>query len=382
MQDIRIIVVGAGIGGLAAALGLQRRGFKVTVYERAPEIREVGAGLIVTANARRALDDLGVDQALFAASSCVPVMYTCNYATGEIGAELHNADVAAKYGYATLQVHRADLHALLMEAVHANDPEALRPGHACETLSEDAEGVTVRFENGHEDRADVVIGADGNASRIRSHLFPGVATTFNGQIAFRALLPAELVPARAMELGQVMLPGPDKYLLYYPLRGGSIMNVIGCGRATQWEDEGWAIPATNAEFAEAYSDFVPYALDMIRAIPEGALFKWGLRDREPLATWTTGRVAMLGDAAHPMTPFLGQGACLAIEDAMVLSRAFAASGSVGEALKRYEAARRDWGNGVQMQSQEEGRALQDPSIPRRPAIARGLLDYDPVTVAV
>ncbi|WP_346891603.1 FAD-dependent oxidoreductase [uncultured Roseibium sp.] len=382
MYAKKIIVIGAGIGGLAAALGLQRRGFKVAVYERAQEIREVGAGLIVTANARSALHDLGIDEDLERLSSCVPVMFTCNYQTGEIIREHPNAGIREKYGFATLQVHRADLHTLLMNAVAANDADALHPGHDFVDLDETDTGVTVRFANGAEDSGDVLIGADGNASAIRALLFPGVATTFNGQVAFRALLPANAVPDRVNELGQGMYAGPQRYILHYPLRGGRIMNIIGCGQATEWEEEGWAIPATNAEFANAYSDFAPHLLEMIGNIPEGGLFKWGLRDREPLATWTTDRVGMLGDAAHPMTPFLGQGACLAVEDAMLLARAFAASKSVKEALARYEGARKERGNGVQLMSLEEGRALQDPRIPRRTAVDRGLLKYDPVTVPV
>lgn len=378
----RIIVVGGGIGGLAAALALQRRGFDVVVYERAPAFREIGAGLIVTANARRALRDLGVDAKLEAISSSVTVRNTCNYATGAVMQSISNAEIERRFGLANLQVHRGDLHTLLLDAVRANDPDALRPGHAFETLEQDAAGVTVRFANGARDRGDAVIGADGNASAVRSFLFPGEATTFNGQVAYRALIPEALVPRAISDLQMAMHPGPQRYLLIYPLRRGRILNIIGCGKAAQWEEEGWAIPATNAEFAEAYADFAPALVDLIRTIPPGELFKWGLRDREPLATWVAGRVAMLGDAAHPMTPFLGQGACIAIEDALVLARAFAASATVEEALRRYEAARRERGTNVQLWSREEGEALQDPDKPRRTAIDRGLLSYDPVTVAV
>lgn len=378
----RIIIIGAGIGGLAAGLALQRRGFTVVIYERAPEIREIGAGVIIAPNARRALRDLGVDGALEAISSCVPVRHTCNYATGAIVDAIQIQRIIEQHGMAMLQVHRADLHGLLMEAVRANDPQALRPGHEFVGLKQDANGVFVTFVNGASDRADVVIGADGNASAVRSLLFPGEAPKFNGQVAFRALIPDELVPPAVRQLQMAMHPAPKRYLLHYPLRGGRIMNLIGCGQSAAWEEEGWAIPATNAEFANAYSDFAPDILTLIRNIPPGALFKWGLRDREPLRTWTLGRVTMLGDAAHPMTPFLGQGACMAIEDALLLGRAFAASETVDEALRRYEAARKTRGTNVQLWSREEGLALQDPTRKRRTAYDRGLLDYDPVAVPV
>ena len=378
----KIIIIGAGIGGLAAALALQRRGFRVAVYERTAEIREIGAGLMIWANARRALRDLGVDSALEAASSCVNVMRQCNYATGEVISARTNEQIIEKYGFATLQVHRGDLNRVLVEAVRANDPEALHPGHEFVSLKQDSSGAAVSFANGASDHGDAVIGADGNASAVRSFLFPGEATRFNGQVAFRALIPDELVPSSVREHEQAMHAGPKRYLLHYPLRGGRIMNLIGCGQAAAWEEEGWAIPATNEEFAEAYADFAPDLVELIHNIPPGALFKWGLRDRDPLKSWVLGRVAMLGDAAHPMTPFLGQGACIAIEDALLLGRAFAASASVTEALRRYEDARKERGTNVQLWSREEGLALQDPTLPRRSAVDRGLLDYNPASVSV
>ena len=382
MNIRKVIIAGGGIGGLATGLALQRRGFKIAIYERSEEFREIGAGLIVTANARHALRDLGVDAELEAVSSCVPLRSTCDYATGEVLDQTSTDMVTKKYGIASLQVHRADLHRILLSAIRDNDPTALHPGHAFASLTQDATTVRVSFANGAIVEADAVIGADGNASAVRSYLFPGEDTHFNGQVAFRALIPDDLVPPGVLRQRVVMHPAPKRYLLHYPLRGGQIMNLIGCGQASNWEEEGWAIPATNDEFAAAYADVAPHLLALIRNIPSGALFKWGLRDREPLATWVLGRVAMLGDAAHPMTPFLGQGACLAIEDAMVLGRAFEASTSVYEALDRYETARKTRGTNVQLWSREEGRALQDPSIPRRSAIDRGLLAYDPVSVPV
>ena len=378
----RILIVGGGIGGLSAALALQQRGFEVTVYERATEFKEIGAGLIVSANARKALQNLGIDAALAAASSCSATLYTCDYRTGAVAREVSRKEISQRFGLPSLEVHRADLHGLLLKAARHHGPENLHPGHEFVRLDQHENGVRATFANGHTDTADVLIGADGNASAVRSFLFPREPPKFNGQVAFRALIPDELVPDSVRRMGLAMHPGPKRYLLHYPLRGGRIMNLIGCGQSDHWEEEGWAIPATNEEFATAYWDFAPHLLALIRNIPPGALFKWGLRDREPLPEWTCGRVAMLGDAAHPMTPFLGQGACLAIEDSLVLARAFAASSDVAEALARYEAARKPRGNGVQLLSREEGRALQDPDKVRRTAADRDLLAYDPVNASV
>ena len=175
---------------------------------------------------------------------------------------------------------------------------------------------------------------------VRSFLFPGEATKFNGQVAFRALIPANWSRRALGSCKWQCIPHPNATCCTILCGADRIMNLIGCGQSDLWEEEGWSIPATNEEFAKAYSDFAPDLVALIRNIPQGALFKWGLRDREPLKTWTVGRVTMLGDAAHPMTPFLGQGACMAIEDALLLGRAFAASETVREALRRYEAAAR------------------------------------------
>ncbi|MBM3224654.1 MAG: monooxygenase [Candidatus Tectomicrobia bacterium] len=381
ITSLRITIIGAGIGGLTAALALQRRGFRPRVYERAAIVREIGAGVVIWPNARRALRDLEIDVALAARSSQVHRAYLCDYATGKMVNIRWGEPLVEQHGMGNLQVHRADLHGLLLTAVLANDAEAVHPHHTFVRLDQDADGVTVAFANGARLRSDVVIGADGNASAVRSQVFPGEMPLFNGQVSFRALIPWPLLPPSIAERQYAMYPGPQRMLLHYPLRGGQLMNLIGTGRAAAWEEEGWTIPASNAEFVAAYADFAPELLTMIRAIPEGALFKWGLRDREPLATWTHGRVAMLGDAAHPMTPFLGQGACIAIEDGLVLGRAFAVAGSIEEALARYEAARKPRGTTVQRLSREQGRHLQ-ASRAGQAAPDLGLLDYDPVTVPV
>ena len=381
MHTKLIVIVGAGIGGLTAALSLQRRGFRVAVYERASVLREIGAGLGIAPNARRALRDLGIDQPLAAMSCCLPVAHLCDFASGEITGSRFDQSTFQKQGMGTLLVHRADLHGLLLKSVLSNDPLAVHAGHEFARLEQDAEGVTVTFVNGISIRGDAVIGADGNASAVRSLLFPEEAPRFSGQVSFRALIPEDAVPTTIRERCWAMYPAPRRQLLHYPLRGGRLMNLIGTGRSSTWEEEGWSIPAKNDEFADAYSDFAPDVLALIRAIPDGGLFKWGLRDREPLATWTVGRVTMLGDAAHPLTPFLGQGACIAIEDGLMLGRAFAAAETVEDALQRYEAARKTRGTNVQIWSREAGEALQN-SRAERTSADRGLLDYDPVNAPV
>jgi len=199
---------------------------------------------LLQSNGRKGLADLGVDASVEAVSSCPTVLYGCDYATGEILSQTTNERIAEHFGLGPLAVHRGDLHAALLAAVRANDPDAVHAAHQFESLEQDADGVTVHFTNGATDRAPVLIGADGNGSAVRSFLFPGEPATFNGQVAFRAVLPIEAVPDIVRSREFAMQRGPDRYLLYYSLRGGQLMNLIGCGRTDEWEAEGWSIPAT------------------------------------------------------------------------------------------------------------------------------------------
>lgn len=386
LRELKIGIVGAGIGGLTAALALQRRGFEVVVYERAQQLGEVGAGILVTPNSLRALDDLGVGQQVRDEASCEAAGYYSRYDTGEPLLVTDTHAVIERYGHAILQVHRADLHSVLVRAVKENDPNALRVGHEFSNVYQAEGRVDASFVNGNRFEGDVLIGADGNASRVRSALFDESAPKFTGQVAFRAIIPADRVPVALLERRRVMYFGPQRMVLHYPLRKGRVMNLIGIGQTPNWEEEGWAIAATKEEFLALYSDFNEPVRELISSIPDGAVSKWGLRDREPVTQWVKGRVALLGDAAHPITPFLGQGANIAMEDGFVLGRAFAESATVDEALRRYEAARKERGTMVQLMSREQGKALQGASAEGfsagRPPVDRGLFEYDPVRVEI
>jgi salicylate hydroxylase len=234
-----------------------------------------------------------------------------------------------------------------------------------------------------------LIGADGNASTVRDSVFAVETVNYTGQVAFLALIPAKKVNDILEGEDKRLYIGPGRMFLQYYVRRDEILNVIGIGREPRWQAEGWSIPATVEEFLALYSDFHPFVRQVISRIPEGNLFKWGLRDREPMPVWVKGRVATLGDAAHPLTPFLGQGACMAIEDGMVLGRCFAKyRPDVNLALRRYEAARRERGNGVQLASREQAEALQgkknnpEAFSPGRSPIERGLFAYNPLAAEI
>jgi salicylate hydroxylase len=383
MQIERISIIGAGIGGLTAALALQRFGYRVSIFEQARELREIGAGVIITPNAMHALNFLGVGAQVAKDAGSTEAMLTRRLATGEILKT--RAPVSAEtHGAAYRQVHRADLHAALAAAVLKNDPHCVFLDHCFDTLTQDPKRVVATFDNGETATSDILIGCDGNASKVRACVFGDEVVNYTGQVAFRALLPMADVPAEVAAHAFTMYVGPNRYFLHYPLRHRTLMNVIAVGREPQWQDEGWRIPADVSEFESLYADIYPPALQLIRAISAGTLFKWGLRDREPLQQYCKGRVAMLGDAAHPMTPFLGQGACIAIEDAMVLGRAFAAAEPFQDAFRIYEGTRKERANGVQLASRRQGDEIQGVTArganPGTDAMERGLYSYNPVTV--
>lgn len=387
LLDSRVIIIGAGIGGLTAALSLQRHGCKVSVYERASELKEFGAGLLVTPNAMRALRFLGIDEAIAATSNVSNELLIKHFQTGAVIHRRPDGDhYQAKYGAGHFQVHRADLHQALSTAVLASDPDCIHLGYSFSSLMQGPGAVTARFLNGADVKGDALIGCDGSRSTVRDSVHGSAPASYSGQVAFRALVSLEGQSEAFKAEGASMYIGPDRLFLHYPLRKGRLMNVVAIARQPQWQQEGWTIPAKLDELLELYWNFHPSVSAMIKAVQPEALFKWGLRDREPLRHWTIGRVTTLGDAAHPTSPFLGQGAVMAIEDGTVLGRCFAKALTVEEALQRYEAARKHRANSVQLQSQERAKALQnsDPEQlgPGRNADELGLFGYDPATTPI
>lgn len=330
-----------------------------------------------------ALNFLDVGERVAQEAGPVQALVTRRFHSGAV-LKVRTHDYAERFGASYHQVHRVDLHAALVNAVCCNDPGCVFVGHCFEALTQDSEQVVARFTNGKTFTSDVLIGCDGNASKVRACVFGDDAVNYTGQVAFRALVPMANVPDSMKDPPFAMFVGPNRYFLHYPLRHRTIMNVIAVGREPRWQEEGWKIPAAVEEFENLYGDLYPPALQLIRAIAPGTLFKWGLRDREPLQQYCTGRVVMLGDAAHPMTPFLGQGACIAIEDAMVLGRAFAAASTFAQAFSMYENTRKERANAVQLASRRQGDEIQGVTPrganPGTDAMERGLYAYNPVTV--
>lgn len=388
MSD-NILVVGAGIGGLTAATALQHFGHAVSVFEQAQQLSEIGAGVVITPNAMHALNFLGVGDKVSEIGSHPGETYCRHYATGEVLEVRPSAQqLRDKYGADYLQAHRADLHDILKEQLIASDPSCLHLDHALVSARQDGDRVYVTFANGRTYSGIALIGADGNASKVRDSIFGAEPVNYTGQVAYRALIPTARVTDILGGEDKRLYIGPGRMFLQYYIRRDQILNVIGIAREPNWQAEGWTIPGTQEEMLEKFSDFHPFVQEIIRRVPKGNLFKWGLRDREPMPVWVKGRVAALGDAAHPMTPFLGQGACMAIEDGLVLARCVAKYPDIEKALRHYEAARKARGNAVQLASREQAEALQgkksspDDFGPGRSPVERGLFAYNPIMVEV
>ena len=385
MEPQHLAIVGGGIGGLTAALSLQKAGMRVSVFERAPELREVGAGLVVTGSSMLGLDFLGVGPALRATAGELPIggshVHTMrHYRTAETfpGADANSGQPGS------IAAHRADLHGVLLAAVTANDPTCIHLDHEFDRLVESVDGVTVTFTNGRSYTVDGVIGADGTSSAVRPFLFGPEPVAYTGKVSFRGLIPRSAITPEIAAESCNFYVGPDRMFLCYFLRGRDLFNVVAHARQPGWEEEGWAIRAEIDDLLGLYHDFHERVKNVIRAIPPENLFKWALRDRPPCAQWTKGRVTLLGDAAHPMLPFLGQGGNMAIEDGVVVGRAFAAASSLDEAFARYEAARKERGTATQLMSRSRAEELMafesDEAMETgRRGVARL---YDPSTIEV
>jgi salicylate hydroxylase len=333
----RIAVVGGGIGGLAAAAFLDRVGLPAVVYEQAPEIKEVGAGLVLAPNAVRLVRRLGALDALL--DRAVPLDVGWEFRRWADGRVLSSEDLAGScerlYGERTYTLHRADLVRAIGSVVPA---DRVRLGKRCTSVTVDGDAVRLGFTDGTVTEADVVIGADGVHSTVRGVVTEPSPATYSGMSAFRALVPADRAPDFARRRAQTLWIGPDHHLVHYPVSGGDAVNLVAFAPAGDFTVESWSATATVEEFLAEFAGWDPRLQDLIRQA--GTPGRWALLDREPLDRWSRGPVTLLGDAAHPMFPFFAQGAAQSIEDAAVLARCLADDAAApARALQRYESLR-------------------------------------------
>ncbi len=334
-----VLIVGAGIGGAAAALALLQQGFDVDLYEQAAELREVGAGIQISPNGNRGLHALGVFDALHRQSCNAESKEVRLWNTGRTWKTFDlGKEAEGRYGFPYLTVYRPDLLQVLVDAVRRLKPDAIHLGMRCTGFSDEGDRVAAQFDNGERVLGDALIGADGVHSVIRNRLFGGDRPKFLGMMAWRGVIPMERLPEEMSRRVAVAWLGPKGHVVHYPLRNGKLMNFVATVERSDWKVESWSTEGTPDECARDFTGWHPDVQTMIAAAPR--LFKWALVGRPALRQWTKGRVSLLGDACHPTLQLLAQGAVMAIEDAVILGRCFERYGAdVNLALTRYESAR-------------------------------------------
>jgi salicylate hydroxylase len=355
---VHAILIGAGIGGLTAALALGRLGVSVTVLERSPVLGEVGAGVQLGPNATRILFDLGLEAALRDAAFAPEAAEIRSGRTGAL--RLRNplgAKALDRWGAPYLQIHRADLQKALVAAVQAAPAVGLRLGADVLDHRQDDTGVDIILKTGETIRGDVAIGCDGLRSCVREQLFGQDAATFTGQVAWRAVVPTERLPTGLIPPIAAVWTGAGKHCVHYFVTSGRAVNFVGVV-ARDWRIESWSEIGARAELIADFAGW-PEPVEAICRAAESP-FRWALYDRPPLARWSVGRVGLLGDACHPMLPFLAQGAAMAIEDAAVLARQVASTPDVSAALSAYEALRKPRTSRVQAASRFNARLFHLP----------------------
>jgi salicylate hydroxylase len=343
-----VLIVGGGIGGLFAANALLAHGIAVSLYEQAPALGEVGAGVYVTPNAVRQLERVGLGPAVERYGARVGPRSAYFRHDGTPIAPVQVADAAG--WNACFGMHRADFVELL--AAHL-PPGIVRAGHRAVGFEQDEARARVRFANGAVAEADVVVGADGIHSELRPHVFPPSTPVFHGTISYRGLVPRARLPDWPMDRWE-MWAGPSKHFLVFPVRHGTMVNYVGFVPTDEEMKESWSAPGDAAVLRREFRGWDPRIRAVLDAVDQ--TFRWALYDREPLPTWTKGRLTLLGDAAHPMLPHLGQGANQSIEDGMALATMLAQAPSAGvpAMLAAYERLRRERVAEVQLGARKHG----------------------------
>jgi salicylate hydroxylase len=334
---LRIAVIGGGIGGLTAALSLHRAGFEVDVYEQASELTQIGGGINMGPNAVRILRGLGLAAGLDREG--VRPLFT-HQRRWQDGRTLQRAPLnplcEKLYGAPHITIHRADLLAVIASGFPA---ERIHLGHRLIGLENRSDSVEAWFENGARIKADILVGADGINSAVRAALFGEEAPVFAGCVAYRGLVAAECLADLGLEIGSQSWVGPGAHFVHYFVSRGGLLNFVGWTEHDQWNREDWTDRATVARALAAFEGWHPQVRRIIGAAD--TCFIWALFDRDPLPHWSIGRATLLGDACHPMYPFMGQGAAQSIEDGAALAACLLAAGNAdpARALRHYERMR-------------------------------------------
>ena len=350
-----ILIAGAGLGGLTAAALLLQRGHRVRVFERASELGEIGAGIQLSANATHVIESLDLGNAV----RDVAVTPRCiRFKLHDDGALLYEVPLGdahrERFGASYFHVHRADLHSLLVDRVRALDADAIALGAELTGFEENEREVVALLANGERRSGELLIGADGINSILRRKIIGADDASFTGYVAWRSMVPRSVLPDDLMDEVCTIWVGPRAHPVAYYVRRATLLNFVGVVESDAWREESWTVKGSwehlKADFAGWHAD----VQQIIDATPKDQCYRWALYNRPPVTGWSTERVTLLGDAAHPTLPFLASGAAMAIEDGLILARALEEAGPVASALNVYQSNRYERTARVQTGSNDMG----------------------------
>jgi len=384
-KRIRAAIVGGGIGGLSAAVALRRRGIDVAVFEQAPALGEVGAGVFIFPNGLRQLESVGLGAAMAKVGAKVGAGSEYYRMDGTVVGPVLTADSSGWNGL--YGMHRADLLGVLADAL---PPSIIHTDHRCVGFEQDAATARLRFANGRTAAADVVIAADGLHSTLQKYVTEPALPEYSGSRAYRGLLAVEKLPEWRKQAHQIWM-GEGKHFMVFPVRSGQLVNYVGFVPTTNQTAESWSAVGDRDELAASFKGWDPRVTGLLNQVER--CFWWGLYDRAPLASWTKGRLVLLGDAAHAMLPHLGQGANQSIEDGVALAIFLdnRHPAEITEVLPRYEAFRRQRTDIVQAEARKNGLRYdsryasleqRDREIASSVKLRKWLFDYDVEKAAV
>lgn len=333
----KIIIAGAGLGGLAAAACLLEAGFDVEVYEQAPALGEIGAGIQQSANSTHVMRHLGILDRLLAVAYRPPLTRYHIFNSGEVLREQVLAEAhEQRYGGPYLQMHRADFHAILAERVRELKADAIHLNATAVGVDETPRSAILRLADGGRAEGDLVVAADGIKSVIRRQVADPRPPQYTGDSAWRLTVPTERLPENFLDGTFSIWVGPAKHAVVYFVRGGALLNFVGAVELDEWIDESWTLRRPWEELKADFEGWHPDIQAIIDAVDREECYRWALNVHPALDNWSTERTTLLGDAAHPTLPYLAQGAAMSVEDAAVLTRALQQSSSVAAALKLYQ----------------------------------------------
>src|ERR1700742_2161777 len=356
MPHYKILIAGAGLGGLAAASFLMQEGHDVEVYEQAPQLDEVGAGIQISANAMHALRALGLEAAITKAG-VRPAAYI--FRLYDAGEEIQRFALSDEHeqlqGAPYTQLHRADFQAMLAAKAREFKPGVVGLGRRATGFSETADGVTLDFADGSSARGDLLIGADGLKSVVRRQIAGEVPATYTGDAAWRITVPVERLPANFLEQAMTLFIGGGGHAVCYFVRGGALLNFVGIVETDEVSDESWTVKMPWERLKADYRGWHPVIQTVIDKADRDKCYRWSLHNRLPIRNWSTARATLLGDAAHATLPYLAQGAVMAIEDGAVLARALSMESDIAAALQLYQRNRIDRTARIVLQSSDNRR---------------------------